>query len=131
METKFLIDNWDFWTVLIGHSGWGIIGIALYFHIVYGKEIVKTNPVTVIRKYWPLMVYSFIGTNLLAVVFIGFPDIERVLSENIPFYNKYLANTGFVGIGALILRFIGGDMKNDLKTDVFIKKTGVDPNKEA
>tara|TARA_R110002167_G_scaffold81296_3_gene222689 strand:+ start:7474 stop:7869 length:396 start_codon:yes stop_codon:yes gene_type:complete len=131
METKFLIGDWDFWGLLIGHSGWGIIGIALYFHLVYGKEIIKTNPIIMIKKYWPLMVYSFVITNLFAIVFIGFPGIEKVLIENIPFYSKYLANTGFVGIGALALRFVGGDIKNDLKTDAFIKKTGFDPNKEA
>ena len=131
MEASFLIGSWEFWEVLIGHSGWGIIGIMLYFHLIYGKEIIKTNPITIVKKFWPLMLYSFVITNLFAIVFIGFPDIQEVLNDNIPFYSTYLANTGFVGIGALALRFIGGDIKDDLKTDVFIKKTGLDPNKEA
>lgn len=130
-ETKFLIDSLDFWVLLIGHSGWGIVGILLYFHIVYGKDIVKTSPIKVVSKYWPLMAYSFVVTNLVAIVFIGFPAIQEVLSENIPFYDTYLSKLGFVGIGAMALRFIGGDLKDDLKTDIFIKKTGFDPNKEA
>lgn len=131
MEASFLIGDWEFWESLIGHSGWGIIGIMLYFHLIYGKEIIKTNPVAIVSKYWPLMLYSFVITNLFAIVFIGFPAIEQVLIDNIPFYNTYIANTGFVGIGALALRFIGGDLKDELKADVFIKKEGFDPNQEA
>lgn len=127
---KFIIQDINFWQILASNSSWGVGGILLYMFIVYRPVIGKENFFKVLWKNRSLISYAFAFTTLIAVIYHSFPDIKNTL-QTLPFYNEALGNTGFVGVGLAVMRFATGDSKNNLITDIFVKKTGFDPNKKA
>lgn len=129
MEEKFtfVVQKIDFWHLLISDSSWGLMGMVLYLLIVYRELILKESIFKVVWKNRNLIGYSFVITTLIAIVYQSFPDIKQFFSE-MPFYNETLGKLGFVGVGAMAARFASGNAKNNLKDDIFKKKTGIDPN---
>ena len=125
----FVVQKVDFWQVLLSDSSWGLLGMLLYFLIVYRTVILKSNLFKILWDNKNLIGYSFTLTTVVAVVYRSFPEIQETI-KTLPFYNDYLGKLGFVGISAMVMRFANGDMKDKMKTDVFKKATGFDPNED-
>ena len=91
MEASFLIGSWEFWEVLIGHSGWGIIGSCFIstFDLWKGNHKDQSDNDNQ-KKFWPLMLLFVITQTFLLLYLLDFLDIQQGSKRQYTFYSTYL-----------------------------------------
>ena len=127
---KFIVQKVDFWQILTSDTSWSILGIIAYITIAYKDVILTSNVFKVLWKNRSLCGYGLVLSMIIAVVYRSFPDMQEFI-VSLPFYNDFLGAMGFVGVGVATMKFASGKNKDNMINDIFTKKTGFDPNKEA
>lgn len=128
---SFIVQEVDFWNVLLGNTSFAIVGIMIYIGAKFHKEILSIGIFKVVWSNINLIGWGTYMATLLAIVLYSFPAAKKVLDGFVLFGDLTAGEVGFIGVGALLMVVNKGKNKNAMLDASFKSTTGIDPHKEA